>query len=223
MTASGQTARLDRPREPPPAAPEVEIARSLFPPDYLRGEEKRRGVSDASGPAALPNPGPLSSLAAALYVGTPSNLTVTGVSASQISMSWTAAAGATNHRVERANSLAGPYALAGTTAGASFSDGGVTNGAAHLYRVCSADSGGNCVSPYSNLALGTAVTFSDDPLGANTTVKARQFDELRQAVNAVRAAARSEARRPGTLTRVRPAGSARSPASRPRTGRGVSR
>ncbi|HWW76725.1 MAG TPA: hypothetical protein VNZ44_15110, partial [Pyrinomonadaceae bacterium] len=192
VTAAGQTARLDRPREPQPAVPAVEVARNLAPsaPDYLRAGEGQRDVSDNSDTNSLPNLGPFNPLATALYVGTPSNLTVTNASASQISLSWTAGAGATNHRVERANSLTGPYVLAGATAGASFSDNGVTAGAAHLYRVCSADAGGNCVSPYSNLALGTAITFTDNPFGANpTAIKAQHFNELRQAVNAVRAAA----------------------------------
>src|SRR5699024_7906764 len=76
-----------------------------------------------------------------------------------------------------------------------YADTGVTSGAAYLYRVRAVDSlGGN--SAYSNVALGTACTFTDDPIitladdptGATLTkVKAAHITQLRDAVNAVRA------------------------------------
>jgi len=51
------------------------------------------------------------------------------------------------------------------------------------------DAAGN-ISPYSNLDVATAITFTDDPLMVNSTViKAQHLWELRQAVNAVRATA----------------------------------
>jgi hypothetical protein len=115
-----------------------------------------------------------------------------------VSLSWTAASGATNYRVERkgANSA---YVLAGTTSSTGLTDNGVSSGSAYLYRVCAADGQGNCTSNYSNLALGAAIGFStdptitglaDDPTGVTvTTVKAAHINELRTAVNAVRSLA----------------------------------
>ncbi|HEU4597120.1 MAG TPA: RHS repeat-associated core domain-containing protein, partial [Pyrinomonadaceae bacterium] len=192
VSASGTTAARDKPQEPKPSSPTVEVAQNLFPqnPDFLRGAEGRRGLSDANGPSALPRLAPSHPLAAAALVSTPTNLMVSAASATQISLTWTAAAGASNYRVERSTSLSGSYSLAGTSASAGFADTGVTGGTAYLYRVCSADAGGNCISPFSNLALGAAFTLTDDPLVSNTTtVKAAHFNELRQLVNAVRAAA----------------------------------
>jgi hypothetical protein len=127
-----------------------------------------------------PQPG---SLSAAPYNGGPS-----------VSLTWNSPAGAVNYRIERAISKNGPYGLAGASTSTSFVDNGVTSGTAYLYRVCAATSGNTCTSAYSNIVLGTAVSFltdpimksySEDPVNA-TTPKANHILELRTAVNAVR-------------------------------------
>ncbi len=129
----------------------------------------------------------------------PSGLTAgTSGGGSSITLSWTAASGATNYRVER-KGAGGSYNLAGTTASVGFTDNGVTSGNAYLYKVRAADGSGNCLSAYSNIALGATVSFPtdptitsivDDPTGVNVTkVKAAHITELRSAVNAVRSLA----------------------------------
>lgn len=110
-------------------------------------------------------------------------------------LSWSTASGATNYRVERKGAT-GSFTLAGTTSSTGLTDTGVSAGSAYLYRVCAANSQGTCTSPFSNIALGAAISFptdptiissADDPTGVNVTVvKAAHITELRTAVNAVR-------------------------------------
>ena len=122
----------------------------------------------------------------------------TGTSVS-VSLSW-AATGAAKYRVERSEekNWVSPQ-LVGTTQASSLGDGGALPGRAYLYRVCSADAGGNCTSPYGNAALGAAYAFTDDPLvtpsdhqnGLNlglplTPIRAVHVTELRAAIDAVR-------------------------------------
>lgn len=114
-----------------------------------------------------------------------------------VTLNWTAAAGATNYRVER-KTAAAAFAFLGTTAATNFSDNGATSGNAYLYKVCAADGAGNCMSAFSNIVLGAAITFTDttivtkleDPSGTTVTrAKAAHITELRTAVNAVRSLA----------------------------------
>jgi RHS repeat-associated protein len=117
-------------------------------------------------------------------------------SSSNISLSWTAASGATKYRVERTGA-GGSYGLLTTTTTTSTTDSGASSGSAYLYRVCAADGSGNCTSDYSNIALGarlnfttdaTIVSYSDNPATA-TSIKAAHITELRTAINAVRSLA----------------------------------
>lgn len=115
-----------------------------------------------------------------------------------VALSWTAASGATNYRVER-KAAGGSYSSIGTTSNTSFTDSNAAVGSAYLYRVCAADGAGNCTSGYTNVGLGARVNFptdstiisiADDPTGINvTTMKAAHITELRTAVNAVRSLA----------------------------------
>ncbi|MEK6280518.1 MAG: RHS repeat-associated core domain-containing protein [Acidobacteriota bacterium] len=106
-----------------------------------------------------------------------------------ITLNWSAAAGANNYRIER-KGAGGSYVFAGATASVSFTDNSVTGGSAYLYKVCSADGAGNCTSGYSNIGMGAAVSFTDDPLTIGVSVvKAQHVTELRQTVNAVRSLA----------------------------------
>ena len=125
----------------------------------------------------------------------PSGLATSTASSTSIAVSWTAASGASYYRVER-KGAGGSYALLGTTSSSSTSltDSGASSGTAYLYKVCAADSSGACVSNYSNVALGTTVSFATDPTiytetenpGNGTTIKHQHITELRAAVNAVR-------------------------------------
>lgn len=118
----------------------------------------------------------------------PLNLLANTVSSAQINISWNAAPNAHHYVVERASQLGNFTTLNSNVTGTSFTDSTVTNLSAYLYRVKSADAGGN-VSPSSNIDVATAITFDDDPFASPPTltlVKAQHVLQLRQAVNAVR-------------------------------------
>jgi hypothetical protein len=120
----------------------------------------------------------------------PTNLIANTFSSAQIDVTWTAAPGAHHYQVERAPNLGGTFTVVNSNVvGTSYSDTTVTSINAYLYRVRTADAVGN-LSPPSGIDVATAITFTDNPLTVGTTlVKAVHVTELRQAVNAVRAAA----------------------------------
>jgi len=127
---------------------------------------------------------PVPLLAPASLVAT----TLSNLSTPQVSISWSATTGADHYQVERTTNVATNYSVVSSNVSStSFTDTSVTSVTAYLYRVRAVDSSGN-VSPYSNIDLATAISFTDDTLTAgSTTVKAQHLTELRQAVNAVRA------------------------------------
>ncbi len=120
----------------------------------------------------------------------PTNLIADTFSSARIDLTWTAAPGAHHYQVERAPNLGGTFTVVNSNVvGTSYQDTTVTSVNAYLYRVRTADSVGNLSAP-SGVDVATAITFTDNPLTVGTTpVKAVHMTELRQAVNAVRAAA----------------------------------
>ncbi len=156
--------------------------------DYYRSGNY--AVADTSGNALLPALAAASLTASAAFaLDAPTNLSVTLTSATQVSLSWTAATGASSYQIERSPSASGIFAVVGNTNTAtSFNDLTATNGNAYLYRVRAVN--GSTISPASNLTLGTAITFLDTTLLPQvTTIKAQHIYDLRTAVNAVRRAA----------------------------------
>jgi RHS repeat-associated protein len=117
-------------------------------------------------------------------------------SSSNVGLSWSTASGATNYRVER-KAAGAAYGSIGTTSNTSLTDSNASPGNAYLYRVCAADSGGNCTSAYSNVALGAPLNFAVDPTITGyledppnaTIIKADHITQLRTAINAVRSLA----------------------------------
>ncbi len=120
----------------------------------------------------------------------PTNLIADTFSSARIDLTWTAAPGAHHYQVERAPNLGGTFTVVNSNVvGTTYQDTTVTSVNAYLYRVRTADSVGNLSAP-SGVDVATAITFTDNPLTVGTTpVKAVHMTELRQAVNAVRAAA----------------------------------
>jgi RHS repeat-associated protein len=115
------------------------------------------------------------------------------ISGASVTLNWTAASGATKYRVEQKGAV-GSFIKIGTTASNSYVDNTAESGKAYLYKVCAANAQENCISTYSNVVLGAAVTFPtdatlktflEDPVNV-TSVKAAHITELRSAVNAVR-------------------------------------
>ncbi|HEX5702346.1 MAG TPA: fibronectin type III domain-containing protein [Pyrinomonadaceae bacterium] len=117
-------------------------------------------------------------------------LTLSNENPARVSISWTATPGADHYQVERTTNLGGNYTVVNSNvATTTFTDNTVTSVTAYLYRVRAVDGGGN-LSPYSNLDVATAITFTDDTIVTGSTlVKAAHINELRQAVDAVRATA----------------------------------
>jgi hypothetical protein len=122
----------------------------------------------------------------------PANLaaiTLSDLPTPQVSISWSATNGADHYQVERTTNVAIEYTpINSSVTTTTFIDntvgGSVT---AYLYRVRAVDSAGN-VSPPSGIDLATAISFTDDTLvRGSTTIKAAHINELRQAVDAVRA------------------------------------
>lgn len=120
----------------------------------------------------------------------PTNLVADTFSSSRIDLTWTAVPNAHHFQVERAANLGGSFTVVSSNVlTTTFSDTTVTGVNAYLYRVRSADAVGNLSSP-GGIDVATAITFTDNPLIAGTTtIKAQHVTELRQAVDAVRAAA----------------------------------
>lgn len=163
----------------------------------------RVGALFFSPPPPAPIPSPNSPSKEYIYAGgrlvateepnpllAPANLVADTFSSARIDLTWTAAPGAHHYQVERAPNLGGTYSVVNSNVTTtSYSDTTVTSVNAYLYRVRSADANGNLSAPGS-IDVATAITFTDNPLIAGTTtIKAQHVTELRQAVNAVRAAA----------------------------------
>jgi hypothetical protein len=105
---------------------------------------------------------------------TPTNLTATAASGSQINLSWTASTdnvGVTGYLVERCAGVGcSSFARVLTVPGTTYSDTGLVSNTSYTYQVKATDAAGN-FSPYSNTA--TATTLST----ISGLVAAYSFDE----------------------------------------------
>lgn len=118
----------------------------------------------------------------------PTNLLATAVAPTQVALTWSAPAGSVaRYEVERSQSAAGGWSPVSTqVTAANFNDTTAAPNTAYLYRVRAVFTN-NAPSPYSDRDLATTILFTDDPLSAGVTgVRAVHFNELRQAVSAVR-------------------------------------
>ena len=163
--ATGTKAPLPAPTVPPPSNPSKEY---VYAGSRLVATEEPAGGS--------------------ITLSTPAGLIANAASSAQVNISWNASTGGTGiyYQVERSQSISSNYtSVSSNVTGTSFSDTTVTPGTAYLYRVRAFDSSGH-TSAYSNLDYATAKVFQ--PIVANVTViNADEFNDLRDAVNAVRA------------------------------------
>ena len=92
---------------------------------------------------------------------TPSNLTATAVSGTQINLSWTASTdnvGVTSYLIESCQGAScSSFAQIATSSGTTYSNTALTAGASYSYRVRATDAAGN-LSSYSNVATATTPT-----------------------------------------------------------------
>jgi fibronectin type 3 domain-containing protein len=88
----------------------------------------------------------------------PTNLQAAASNA-QVSLTWTASAGATSYNVKRATTSGGPYATIKSVTATNYSDTGLTNGTAYYYVV----SGVNAAGEGANSAQATATPVNVAP------------------------------------------------------------
>jgi len=91
----------------------------------------------------------------------PLNLTATGGN-QQVSLAWTASAGATSYNVKRAPTNGGPYTTVASPVGTSYTDTTVTNGTAYYYVVTAVNAAGQ--SANSNQATATPMAAPTAPV-----------------------------------------------------------
>ncbi|HZW08046.1 MAG TPA: S8 family serine peptidase, partial [Phycisphaerales bacterium] len=161
---------------------------------YTRGGY---ALSDApDGPALPALPAAAAVPIAAPLIDGPADLRVTWASDVKVSLSWAAAPGAVSYVIERRGATTGFAAIAAGVTATGYDDlaPSVSRGNAYLYRVRAVNATGLESAP-SNVALGTAFTFLDDPIilpndpqgRPATPIRAQHIKDLRQTVEAVRA------------------------------------
>jgi hypothetical protein len=112
----------------------------------------------------------------------------TAMSPTDVLVSWNTVPGSARYDIYRRGSV-GDFAYVGQTTTTSFNDITAAPGTAYLYAVRSIDAA-NFASPLSSPDLATTVVFTDLVLvPLSTAIKAAHVNELRTAVNAVRALA----------------------------------
>jgi YD repeat-containing protein len=112
----------------------------------------------------------------------PTSLNATFQAPSTIQLTWGASTGADHYEIWRRENGIGSRVVA-TSNVASYPDSGLSANTTYVYQVVAVGAGGS--SGKSNIDLATTMQFSSV---ANTTITFAQFDQLRAAVNAVRAA-----------------------------------
>jgi hypothetical protein len=117
----------------------------------------------------------------------PAWFAATATSTTSVSVTWAAAAFAAHYELLR-SSMGSSFTVIASPASPSYTDTGLTPSTTYLYLVRSVDSGGG-LSATTQIDPATTILFTDDPLVAGTGGKAVHIDELRTAVNAMRAAA----------------------------------
>jgi hypothetical protein len=112
----------------------------------------------------------------------PTNVAATATTSTNVSITWTAAAGAASYRVYR--NSGGGFSLVGSPVSNSFNDTTAVGNTGYLYKVRSF---AGVESADSNVDLATTVIFTDPTLtGGTTKAKLVHFTQLLTAVNAVR-------------------------------------
>jgi hypothetical protein len=124
----------------------------------------------------------------AVFPSTPTGLSATAATTTQVNVSWSASSGATQYELVRKSSSSG-YTTLITTPSTNYFDTSATAGASYVYKVRAVDAASH-QSAFSTPDAATTIFFTDDPLiVAMTSAKAAHVTELRQAISALRATA----------------------------------
>jgi hypothetical protein len=117
----------------------------------------------------------------------PANLVASATSTSQVTISWSAVAGAANYEIQRSTNISAGFTTLTTVAALTANDSGLTADTTYLYKVRAIN--GATTSAFSTIDPATTTMFTDDPLNSGVPAKAVHVTQLRTAVNAMRAAA----------------------------------
>jgi hypothetical protein len=110
-------------------------------------------------------------------------------SGAQIFLAWNPSSGADHYDIYRASPASGGYVFLASTFDTTYFDAAVLADTVYAYKVLAVDSGAN-MSPFSTPDAATTIVFTDDPLIPSTTpIKAAHLNEVRTAVNSIRACA----------------------------------
>ncbi len=97
----------------------------------------------------------------------PTNLAVTGTTATTASLSWTASTGnpvgeSITYKILRSTATNGTYTQVGTATGTTYSDTGLTTGATYYYRVTASDIANNVSAPAPSATTGVSAVTVDN-------------------------------------------------------------
>ena len=117
----------------------------------------------------------------------PLNFQAKTLTLASVNLTWSSVAAATGYHVLRSVD-GGPFVVIATPAFNNYLDGSMTANKTYLYRIRATD--GTTTGPFSAVEQATIVVFTDDPLVPGVTrAKPMHIEELRAAVNVMRAAA----------------------------------
>lgn len=143
--------------------------------------------------AALSAPTAVQSVARPAFINAPASLTVTTAASNGITLNWNPVAGVDHYQVERSETMSGPFMTVGASvSGTSYTDTAVVSPNAYVYRARAIgidfQTGENIISPPSNMAVGTALTFLFSPSSQiqGKTIAAQHFYDVRTAINSIR-------------------------------------
>lgn len=120
----------------------------------------------------------------------PANVVASATSTSQVTISWSAVAGAATYEIQRSLNFGAAnngFTTLTTTASLSVNNSGLTANTTYLYKVRAIN--GATMSAFSTIDPATTTVFTDDPLNTGVAAKAVHITQLRTAVNSMRAAA----------------------------------
>jgi hypothetical protein len=117
----------------------------------------------------------------------PTNFAATATSTSQVTISWTAVAGAASYEIQRSVNINSGFTSLTTIVGTTFNDNALTANTTYLYKVRAIS--GATTSGFTSIDPATTILFTDNPLNAGVVARAVHITQLRTGVNAMRAAA----------------------------------
>jgi sugar lactone lactonase YvrE len=110
-------------------------------------------------------------------------------SGANVFLAWNPSSGADHYHVYRASPTSSGYAFLVQTSDTTYLDATVSANTVYAYKVLARDASTN-PSPFSTPDAGTTIAFTDETLVSGTTaIKVAHMNELRTAVNSIRACA----------------------------------